>query len=180
MDGSGEARPLVTLPAAVLREAARPAPVPDPGLRPLADDLVATMRAARGLGVAAPQVGVSTRVAVVAGEAGPLLLVNPAIIARRGRQVGWEGCLSVPHLLAEGERSLEVTVETDDLDGTRRTLRATGLAARAIEHEVDHLDGRVYLDLVPPGSAVDTREHPTPPRGGPYHVAGQPVHRGPR
>ncbi len=171
MAPSGAIRPLVTLPAAVLREVARPAAIPDPGLGALAADLVSTMRAASGLGLAAPQVGVATRVAVVAGETGPLLLVNPRIVARRGRQRGWEGCLSVPHLVAEVERSLEVTVETDDLDGTRRRLRATGLQARAIEHEVDHLDGTLYLDLVDAASVVDTRKHPTPPRRTPQRAA---------
>ncbi len=158
----GAVRPIVETPAPVLRAPAEPVASFD-GVADLAADLVATMHAARGLGLAAPQIGVPSRLAVVTGETEPLVLVNPEIIARHGRQVGWEACLSVPNLVAEVERPLEMVVEAADVGGHRRRLRVTGLLARAVAHEVDHLDGRLYVDLVPADALVDTREHPTPP-----------------
>jgi peptide deformylase len=156
-------RPIVVAPAPVLRTAARPVRVPDPGVSRLVDELFATMRANAGLGLAAPQVGDPLRVAVVEVEGRQFVLVNPTLAAARGSVPGWEGCLSVPHLVGWLSRPAEVVVSGVDLDGHRVRWRARGLAARAIAHELDHLDGRLYVDLVAPEDLVDTRDHPTPP-----------------
>jgi peptide deformylase len=118
-------------------------------IRHLIDDLFETMRAARGVGLAANQVGVPLRVAVVdVGEEDPpaLVLVNPRITERAGTQVGEEGCLSIPEIYADVERAETVVLEALDRDGRPYTLRAAGFKARAIQHEIDHLDGVLFLD----------------------------------
>ena len=137
-------------------------PLPDPDEVETVADLLAAMRAARGLGLAAPQVGRDVRVAVVEAEGAQLVLLNPEIVGRRGLQRGWEGCLSVPDLVALVDRPAELTVAGLDRAGRPFRRRCTGLLARAVAHEVDHLAGRLYVDLVPPEALVDVREHPTP------------------
>ncbi|MGC8634812.1 MAG: peptide deformylase [Candidatus Limnocylindrales bacterium] len=160
-------RPIVVAPAPVLRAPARPVRLPDPGVSRLVDELFATMRANAGLGLAAPQLGDSLRVAVVEAEGRQFVLVNPTLVAARGNVPGWEGCLSVPYLVGWLGRPAEVVVTGLDLAGHRVRWRARGLAARAIAHELDHLEGRLYLDRIAPAGRpqdlVDTREHPTPP-----------------
>lgn len=146
--------------------AARPVRVPDPAIDRLVDDLVAAMHRARGLGLAATQVGEPLAVAVVEIEGRLTVLVNPTVQRIRDVQTDWEACLSVPHLVAEVSRPDDVTVRAQGLDGRWRRHRGRGLLARALLHEVDHLAGRLYVDLVAPGALVDTREHPTPPRRG--------------
>jgi peptide deformylase len=121
----------------------------DEEVRQLVDDLFETMRAARGVGLAANQVGVARRVAVVdVGEEDPppLVLVNPVIKERRGTLVAEEGCLSIPDTFGDVERAETVVLEATDRDGRPYTVTATGFKARAIQHEIDHLDGVLFID----------------------------------
>ena len=158
-----DVRPIVCLPDERLRAAARPVCLPDATVDRLLDELFATMASARGLGLAAPQVGVDLRVAVVEIAGTRLELINPRIVGARGRDLGWEGCLSVPDRVARVERPAEVAVAGIDRAGHAVRHRCTGLLARAVAHEVDHLHGRLYVDLIDPADLVDTREHPSPP-----------------
>jgi peptide deformylase len=151
-------RSILTLPDPRLRRPTRPARVPDRGVDRLVEELLATMRAADGMGLAAPQVGDDLRVAVVEVGGTTLVLVNPELVSRRGVDDDWEGCLSVPDRVARDSRPAEVTVTALDGAGHRFRRRASGLLARAIVHELDHLAGRLYVDLVPPEALVDTRE----------------------
>jgi peptide deformylase len=133
----------------VLRQRAADVTVVDDTVRRLVDDLFETMHAAHGVGLAANQVGVAQRVAVVdVGDAasGPLVLVNPVIRERRGMEEAEEGCLSIPELYGEVERAAGVVLEALDRDGRPYRLGAEGLQARAIQHEIDHLDGILFID----------------------------------
>ena len=121
------------------------------------------MHSANGLGLAAPQVGESVQVAVVEVEGKQLLLLNPVLERSFGRQDGWEGCLSVPGFVADVPRPAEVRIRSNDPTGRLVTHRGKGLIARALLHEIDHLAGRLYVDLVDPSDLVDTATHPTPP-----------------
>jgi peptide deformylase len=123
----------------------------DDGVRSLVADLFDTMRAANGVGLASNQIGVARRVAVVSvQEEGEHVLVNPVILEADGKQVGEEGCLSIPEIFADVGRADRVVVEALDEHGTRRRIEATGMLARAIQHEIDHLDGILFLDRVGP------------------------------
>ncbi len=155
-------RPIRCLPDPILRGATRPVRLPDRGLRRLVEDMVETMRQSRGVGLAAPQVGEALRLAVVEVEGRLLVLGNPALVRSVTPVVGWEGCLSVPDRVAQVARAGEVVVAADDLEGRRIRCRGSGLMARAMQHELDHLVGRLYVDLVGPADLVDTRIHPTP------------------
>jgi len=106
------------------------------------------MRAAGGLGLAAPQVGEPLAFAIVEVEGRLLELANPVLVRAAGIQEGWEGCLSVPGRVARVARAAEVVVRAEDLAGTRIRVRRSGLEARALLHELDHLAGRLYVDLV--------------------------------
>ncbi len=122
------------------------------------------MRAARGVGLAAPQIGEPLRLAVVEGGDRLIVLGNPAVVRTGFPAIDWEGCLSIPDRVAEVQRPAEVIVAADDIEGRRVRHRGTGIVARAFLHEIDHLAGRLYVDLVDPSAVVDTREHPVPPR----------------
>ena len=117
--------------------------------RQLLDDMAETMYSADGVGLAAPQVGKSLRIVVidVQDEHGLLELVNPVITTREGTVVDSEGCLSVPQVYGDVERAERVTVEYTDRRSRRRSLTAEGLLARCIQHECDHLDGRLFIDI---------------------------------
>lgn len=114
--------------------------------RRLVDDLFETMDAARGIGLAANQVGLATRVAVVAVEGERLAMVNPVIVSAEGSDRAEEGCLSIPDLYAEVTRPARIILEALGRDGVPYRLEAEGLLARAIQHEIDHLDGILFLD----------------------------------
>ena len=107
------------------------------------------MYAANGVGLAAPQIGKSIRMVVidVEDEHGLLELINPVITMREGTVVGSEGCLSVPKMFGDVERAARVTVEYTDRRSRQRSLTAEGLLARCIQHECDHLDGRLFIDI---------------------------------
>ena len=142
----------------VLRERAAPVDRFDDELARFGDDLLETMRAAGGAGLAAPQVGVLKRVFAfdvgVDEETGahPFgVLVNPVITRRAGEQTGEEGCLSFPGLYYVCSRALEVTVAAQDVAGRPVELDGSGLLARAVQHEIDHLDGVLFIDRMSRG-----------------------------
>lgn len=128
----------------------------DGRLAQLIDDLFETMDAADGAGLAAPQVGVLRRVVVVDAGEGRIELVNPRTLLSDGCQGGYEGCLSFPGQSGYVERADHVIVEGYDRNGEKHTYEATGFYARAIQHELDHLDGVVYLSkkIEPPEDFV--------------------------
>jgi peptide deformylase len=149
-------RQIVTLPDPILRRKARPVTRFDADLQTLVDDMIETMREAPGVGLAAPQVGVSERVIVVEymedeeDEDAPkklYVMVNPEIKKiSEETELGIEGCLSVPGLQGEVERALEVTVKGQTRRGQPMKVKAKGWMARIFQHEIDHLDGVVFTD----------------------------------
>ncbi|MCZ7650931.1 MAG: peptide deformylase [Thermoanaerobaculia bacterium] len=145
------ARPIVLYPDPILRQRCRPVERFDEGLRRLAAEMVATLHAAPGLGLAAPQVGSDQRLFVVdlsVGEdpAALHVLVNPVLVASSGSEVDSEGCLSIPGLTERVERPAEVRFAACGLDGSPFELAGSGLLARALCHELDHLDGVLFFD----------------------------------
>ena len=145
-------RPIHLLGSPVLRERAAEIQQVDAEVRTLVTDLFDTMRADKGIGLAANQIGVARRVAVVDTNDGqpPVVLINATVVQREGRALQEEGCLSIPDIYADVERAYRIVVETTSLDGGRERVEATELRARAILHEMDHLDGVLFLDRVSP------------------------------
>jgi peptide deformylase len=148
-------RPIVLYPDPVLLTRTERVDVIDDDIRDLVRDMVETMYAAPGIGLAANQVGVSKRVCVVdlsIGEAPDELkvFINPRIVASAGAEVAEEGCLSFPEIHLDIERPFSATVEAEDLNGTTFRVAAEGLLARAMQHEIEHLEGRVFLLNVSP------------------------------
>jgi peptide deformylase len=146
-------REILIWPHPVLKQAARPVAQVDERVRALVKDMFETMYAADGVGLAAPQVGVLERSVVLdttprQPESRPLAMVNPAIVEREGTTVYTEGCLSIPGEAEDVERAAVVTVSYLDPEGQPHTLRCEGLLAIAVQHEVDHLDGTVFVDHV--------------------------------
>ena len=143
-------RQLHLLGSPVLRQRAPAVARVDDAVRRLVDDLFETMRAAKGVGLAAPQVGASQRVAVVdVGEEfpPPLVLINPRIVESGAEvEVAEEGCLSIPEIFGDVERPALVTLEALDRDGEPYRVTVSGYKARAVQHEIDHLDGILFLD----------------------------------
>ena len=131
-----------------LRKVSRPVDEITPRIRMLLDDMIETMRDAGGCGLAAPQVGVLRRIAVIEVEEGKVYeLINPKIIAFSGEQQESEGCLSNPGLYGITKRPMSVTVRAMDRNGNTYDLTGRELLARAICHECDHLDGKLYTDV---------------------------------
>ncbi|MBC7324528.1 MAG: peptide deformylase [Moorella sp. (in: Bacteria)] len=139
---------ILTHPDSLLREKALPVKKITPNILRLLDNLADTMYDAPGVGLAAPQIGVLKRVIVVDVGEGLLELINPEIIVARGRDVGPEGCLSVPGVQGEVPRAAFVTVRGLDRHGQQREIQGEGLLARALQHEIDHLDGVLFIDKV--------------------------------
>ena len=143
-------RTLHLLGSPVLRQKSAPVAQVNDAVRRLVDDLFETMRAAKGVGLAANQIGVAQRVAVVdIGEEDPppIALINPVIVARGDElEVAEEGCLSIPDIFGDVERHAHVVVEALDRDGKTFRVEAQGYKARALQHEIDHLDGILFLD----------------------------------
>ena len=117
-------------------------------IRRLIDDMFETMYAARGIGLAAPQVGRPERLAVVDVNDNPLVLINPEIVLSEGTQRGEEGCLSIPDIYGEVERAMRVVVRAVDRDGRPFEVDANELLARCLQHEIDHLHGRLFIDYL--------------------------------
>ena len=132
----------------VLRKKCRPVEEITPKIIRLLDDMTQTMREANGVGLAAPQVGILRRIVVIEVEEGNVIeLINPKIIAYAGEQVGTEGCLSVPGKWGTVSRPMHVTVRATNRHGEEFELTGSELLARAICHELDHLDGKLYIDI---------------------------------
>jgi peptide deformylase len=141
-------RPIVALGNPVLRNRARKVSRFDLAIRNLVQDMIETMRDAPGVGLAAPQIGVPLQVAVVEAEKDELhVLLNPEIITTEGEHILDEGCLSVPGYWAKVRRAEKVTLKARDAHGKMiRITGAEGLLAQALQHEIDHLNGMVYVD----------------------------------
>ena len=130
-----------------LRKVSRPVDTITPRILTLLDDMAETMHAADGVGLAAPQVGVLRRIVVIeTEESGLLELINPKIIAYSGEQEGEEGCLSVPNQWGVTRRPMHVTVRAMNRNGETFDITGSGLLAKAFCHEIDHLDGKLYVD----------------------------------
>lgn len=135
----------------VLRQVAEPIEEITDEIRQLANEMLKAMYDSEGVGLAAPQIGVSKRIIVLDVDpydpsCEPIALINPEIVERTGREDSEEGCLSVPDVRGEVKRSENVTVEALDLDGKKVRIEATDLLARAIQHEIDHLNGVLFVD----------------------------------
>jgi peptide deformylase len=137
------------LPDTVLRRKAKRVSTIDKSILKLVDDMVATMQQANGVGLAAPQIGVSLRVVVLnMPEEAPLAIINPEIVKRSGEREVVEGCLSAPGYQGVLKRSTSVTVKGLNREGGKIRIKATDLMAQALEHELDHLNGILYIDHI--------------------------------
>lgn len=138
----------------ILRKKSREVEVVDDKIRQILDDMVETMHKYDGLGLAAPQIGILKRLVVIDlyDEKGPIKLVNPVIVKQKGEQEVEEGCLSFPNQFAKIIRPSEVTIEALDENGKKIKIKGTGLLAQAISHELDHLDGVLFVDKIIPGT----------------------------
>jgi peptide deformylase len=144
-------RDLHLLGSPVLREKSTPVAEVDNAIRALVKDLFDTMYAANGIGLAANQIGLSTRVAVMqAGDDPAVVLINPEIVAFEGSDKSEEGCLSIPDIYGDVVRAESIVVETTNMQGARERHELSDLAARAVQHEIDHLDGVLFLDHLSP------------------------------
>ncbi len=135
-----------------LRRSAPPVGEVTPQVCAIIADMTETMYDEVGIGLAAPQVGISLRLIVISDEEGRGVqaLLNPAIVDRGGEVTGEEGCLSIPGVFAPVTRAAWVKVEARSVDGTPLTINARGLRARVLQHEIDHLDGVLFIDRVDP------------------------------
>ena len=141
-------RNIVTKEDDVLRKKCRPVEVFDDKLATLIDDMFDTLKKADGAGLAAPQIGILKRVVVIDVGEGPVELVNPEIVKTSGTQVEVEGCLSCPDEWGYVERPLKVKCRAQDRFGKVKEYNAEEMFARCICHELDHLDGKLFIDLV--------------------------------
>ena len=158
-------RPILTAEAPILRERTKRVSTFDASLHRLLDDMLETMRDAPGVGLAANQIGVPLQVAVIEVDDRVTELVNPQIVKVAGEQLDWEGCLSIPGYVAEVARHDRVTVKARDRHGKEFRIKGTELLARALQHELDHLNGTLYVDylesldeLVRAGEAAEQAE----------------------
>jgi len=148
-------RPVLKFPDPRLRETAKPVTEVTDEIRDLAADMCEVMYDEPGIGLAAPQVGESIRLVVVdtewteeGVERNPLILLNPELSEPTGKVTWTEGCLSVPDFEAEVERAAEITLSATDLDGNPIEIRADGLQAVCFQHEIDHLEGTLFIDHI--------------------------------
>ena len=135
----------------ILRQVARPVEAVTPEIRRIIADMIDTMWHEVGIGLAAPQVGISLRLLVMDdGKGHPRALINPAITEARGAVRAEEGCLSIPGIFGDVERSQWIRVMAGGEDGAPIDFTVEGLPARVIQHEIDHLDGVLFIDRLPP------------------------------
>lgn len=144
-------RNIVKIGDDVLRKTCRTQMTFDEKLATILDDMAETMYKAEGVGLAAPQIGILRRYCVVDVGDGLIELINPVITEMSGSQTGNEGCLSVPDRFEDVTRPMKVTVRAQDRNGNNFTITAEGFKARAFCHEIDHLDGVLYIDRVKKG-----------------------------
>ena len=140
--------PIHVLGSPILRQVTTPVAAVTDDLRRLIDDMFETMYAARGVGLAAPQVGRSERIAVIDTEGEPFAIVNPTVVLSEGSEKGEEGCLSIPDIYADVARPSRVVVRAQDRDGKPFERDATELLGRCLQHEIDHLDGKLFIDYL--------------------------------
>jgi len=139
--------PIVIHPDPVLRRKAKRVSHVDESLNRLIDNMIETMYQASGAGLAAPQVGVSLKIAVIGmPEEEVIVLVNPEVIKKSGKRMDIEGCLSIPGYRGEIKRAEQVTVKAFDRNGKAFRIKADDLLAEVLEHEIDHLNGILYID----------------------------------
>lgn len=148
----------------LLHKKSRPVTEFDQKLWDLLDDMAQTMYRADGVGLAAPQVGILRRVAVIDVGEGLVELINPEIIAKAGSQFGQEGCLSSPGVYMDVDRPMRVTVRAQDRHGEWREIKGKELFARALCHEIDHLDGILFMDRVEEQKAIPVKVRKIPKR----------------
>ena len=138
---------IVEIGAPVLREKAKEVNQISPTIEKLLDNMADTMYAAEGLGLAAPQIGVSKRVIVIDIGEGRLELINPVILEKYGEEVEAEGCLSIPEMTGDVSRATKVRVQGLNRQGEIIDIQAKDLMARALQHEIDHLEGVLFVDI---------------------------------
>lgn len=138
----------------ILRKKSKKVEEVDDKIRELVDDMIETMHQKDGVGLAAPQIGILKRVVVIDlyDDKGPYVLINPEIIKEKGEQEVDEGCLSFPDKFGKVKRPAEVVVKALDRDGKEYKLKGKGLLAQAISHELDHLEGILFIDKIIPGT----------------------------
>ena len=147
-------KPLIILPDPILRQVSKPIETVDSEVKKLADDMLETMYDAPGIGLAAIQIGVARRLLVLdvskdGEEKKPLVFINPEIVSSSdARSVYEEGCLSIPDYYAEVERPATITVKHLDRDGKEQVVEADGLLATCLQHEIDHLNGVLFIDHI--------------------------------
>lgn len=147
-------KPLIILPDPILRQVSKPIETVDGEVKKLADDMLETMYDAPGIGLAAIQIGVARRMLVLdvskdGEDKQPLVFINPEIVASSdARSVYEEGCLSIPDYYAEVERPATITVKHIDRDGKEQIVEADGLLATCLQHEIDHLNGVLFIDHI--------------------------------
>ncbi|MDO4541009.1 MAG: peptide deformylase [Syntrophomonadaceae bacterium] len=137
---------ILTEPDPALREKSLPVQKINAGVLRVLDNMIETMKAADGVGLAAPQIGVLKRMAVVDVDGLSVELINPEILEMAGEQVGSEGCLSVPGYVGEVTRAKKIKVKALNRNGDEIVIEAENHRARCIQHEIDHLDGVLYID----------------------------------
>lgn len=145
--------PLVFIPHPVLLTPAEPVTRFDDALQALIDDMFETMVHAKGVGLAAPQIGVSLQLSVIdvtSDRTQPLVLINPEIVHAEGKALYEEGCLSIPGVYAKIERAMQVTLRALDRTGNPFEMHADGLLGECFQHEIDHLKGRLFIDYLSP------------------------------
>ena len=142
-------REIITYGEPILRKPANEVVLPNEGLEELIEEMFQIMYKEKGIGLAAPQIGLDMRLAVIdigREDVEKLVLINPKVVSREGECIAEEGCISVPGITGNVRRSREVVIETSDPAGNRRTVRCPGMLARTVEHEIDHLDGILIMD----------------------------------
>lgn len=139
--------PIRIFPDPILKQKSKRIKILDSSVKHLASNMFETMYHAQGVGLAAPQIGIPLRVIVLGvPEEDEIVLVNPEIVRQSGERLLPEGCLSIPGYIGEVVRSESITVKGRDLNGKEIRIKAEGLLAQALEHEIDHINGRLYID----------------------------------
>ena len=154
-----EERPIVKIPDDVLLATAEPIERVTKRHQTIADNMMRIMRNAKGIGLAANQIGLLERIIIVQAENRTVAIFNPKIVESSGTQVGEEGCLSIPGLYGDVERAAEVVVEGFDRKGRESTWDMEGIAARVVQHEIDHLNGVLFTEKVDPATVY--WQHPS-------------------